>query len=344
MIAAVWNPTLLRGWYPVAQAQRLHDKPMRVMLFGRAVVLARLPSGKLLALDDRCPHRHVPLSDGALVGETLQCKYHGWTFGADGRCTTMPGLCPSADVPTVQVNAWHVFEHDGLIWLSARAAGDAGPAALPAFLNRLLPRSRRFLWSTLWQARPVDALENFLDPLHTHLVHPGLVRSHGARQPVTVTVTQSAEGLQVDYTGQPQQSGWLYRLFESPRTMERAHFGTAAPATAQLEYRYANGSALVFTLHFTPEDALRTRVFATLHVENRWAPAWAVRWFVWPFLYRVAEQDRRMVEAQAANSVRFGRQDGISTELDLVRPMLDAVWMPNGEPVRAGERVVQMWL
>lgn len=344
MTTAVWNPTLLRGWYPVAQAHSLRDKPMRVMLFGRAVVLARLPSGKLLALDDRCPHRHVPLSDGALVGETLQCKYHGWTFGADGRCTTMPGLCPSAVVPTVQVNAWHVFEHDGLIWLSARAAGNAGPAALPAFLNRLLPRSRRFLWSTLWQARPVDALENFLDPLHTHLVHPGLVRSHGARQPVTVTVTQSTDGLQVDYTGQPQQSGWLYRLFESPRTMERAHFGIAAPATAQLEYRYANGSALVFTLHFTPEDELRTRVFATLHVENRWAPAWAVRWFVWPFLYRVAEQDRRVVEAQAANSVRFGRQDGISTELDLVRPMLDAVWMPNGEPVRAGERVVQMWL
>ncbi len=339
-----WNATLLRGWYPVAEAHRLRDKPMRVTLFGRAVVLARLPSGGLLALDDRCPHRHVPLSDGQLVGETLQCKYHGWTFGADGRCTAMPGMCPDAAVPAVQVNAWQAFEHDGLIWMSARPPGEAAPAALPVFLNRLPAGSRRFLWSTLWQARPADALENFLDPLHTHLVHPGLVRNHGARQPMTVTVTQSADGLQVDYAGQAQQSGLLYRLFESPRTMERAHFAIAAPATAQLEYRYANGSALHFTLHFTPEDEMRTRLFATLHVENRWAPAWAVRWFVWPFLYRVAEQDRRIVEAQAANSVRFGRQDGISTELDLVRPMLDAVWMPGGNPVEASERVMQMWL
>ncbi|KMW44586.1 Rieske (2Fe-2S) protein [Ralstonia sp. MD27] len=253
-------------------------------------------------------------------------------------------MCPSAAVPAVQVNAWHAFEHDGLIWLSARPPGETGPTALPAFLNRLPPGSRRFLWSDLWQARPVDALENFLDPLHTHLVHPGLVRSHAARQPVTVAVTQSADGLQVDYTGQAQQSGLLYRLFESPRTMERAHFGVAAPATAQLEYRYANGSALYFTLHFTPEDEMRTRVFGTLHVENRWAPAWAVRWFVWPFLRRVAEQDRRVVEAQAANSTHFGRQDGISTELDLVRPMLDAVWMPNGKPAETGEQVMQMWV
>ncbi|MGN6263827.1 MAG: Rieske 2Fe-2S domain-containing protein [Ralstonia sp.] len=339
-----WNSTLLRGWYPVAEARRLRDKPMRVTVFGRAVVLARLPSGSLLALDDRCPHRHVPLSDGQLVGETLQCKYHGWTFGADGRCNAMPGMCPGAAVPAVQVNAWQAFEHDGLIWMSARAPGEAAPAALPAFLNCLPAGSRRFLWSTLWRARPVDALENFLDPLHTHLVHPGLVRSHGARQPMTVTLTQSAEGLRVTYAGQAQQSGLLYRLFESPRSMERAHFGTAAPASAQLEYRYANGSALYFTLHFTPEDEMRTRVFGTLHVEKRWAPAWAVRAFVWPFLYRVAEQDRRVVEAQAANSVRFGRQDGISTELDLVRPMLDAVWMPNGKPVEPGERMMQMWL
>jgi len=54
-----------------------------------------------------------------------------------------------------------------------------------------------------------------------------------------------------------------------------------------------------------------------------------------------------VVEAQAANSARFGRQDGISTELDLVRPMLDAVWMPNarnGKPVQAGDRVMQMWV
>jgi len=63
----------------------------------------------------------------------------------------------------------------------------------------------------------------------------------------------------------------------------------------------------------------------------------------------VAEQDRRVVEAQAANSARFGRQDGISTELDLVRSMLDAVWMPSGgqgqgKPMEAGERVMQMWV
>ncbi|UKE69151.1 hypothetical protein [Xanthomonas cerealis] len=43
------------------------------------------------------------------------------------------------------------------------------------------PSARRFLWRTRWQAHVADALENFLDPLHTHLLHPWLVRHGGAR-------------------------------------------------------------------------------------------------------------------------------------------------------------------
>jgi phenylpropionate dioxygenase-like ring-hydroxylating dioxygenase large terminal subunit len=169
-------------------------------------------------------------------------------------------------------------------------------------------------------------LENFLDPLHTPFIHRGLVRRDAARQLVTATITQSADQIQVDYEGQHTQNGILYRLFESPRTRERAHWSRTAAGSAQLEYRYKNGSALYFTLHFSPESESRTRVHGTLHVENRWAPAWAVRAFVWPLLRRVARQDQTIVEAQASNRALFGYATGVSTELDLVRRSLDEIW------------------
>ena len=59
------------------------------------------------------------------------------------------------------------------------------------------------------------------------------------------------------------------------RESERAYFDASAAGTAQLEYRYRNGSALYFTLHVSPVNETMTQVHGTLHVENRWAPRWA---------------------------------------------------------------------
>ncbi|HXZ06661.1 MAG TPA: hypothetical protein VEI25_01255 [Paraburkholderia sp.] len=245
--------------------------------------------------------------------------------------------------PVVRVGSAQVIEHDGLIWVRADVSGSDHSPDLPAFLRRLPSGSHRFTWSTTWQARAIDALENFLDPLHTHFVHPGLVRGNDARQVVSATITRSPGVLQVDYRGQPQQSGWLYRLFESPRELERAHFADAAAGSAQLEYRYENGSALYFTVHFSPVSETLTQVHGTLHVENRWASAWAVRLLAWPFLRRVARQDQAIVEAQTINKARFRHAAGVSTELDLVRPSLE-VWSLQSRPVKEESRSVQIML
>jgi phenylpropionate dioxygenase-like ring-hydroxylating dioxygenase large terminal subunit len=340
-----WNPALYRSWFAVAQSRALKAKPLSVTLLERPLVIARLQSGELLALDDCCPHRHVPLSAGRVIAEGLQCRYHGWTFGADGSCTALPGLIQESCRPAVRVGSVQVIEHDGLIWVRADTSdGDKSPPDLPAFLCRLPAQSRRFTWSTTWNARAIDALENFLDPLHTHFVHSGLVRRNGARQTISATLTRSAGVLQVDYRGQQRQSGWLYRLFESPRELERAHFANAAAGSAQLEYRYQDGSALYFTIHFSPISEARTQVLGTLHVENRWAPGWAVRMLAWPFLRRVARQDQEIVEAQAVNKARFRRADGISTELDLVRPSLEEVWSMQSRPLKDEHRSVRILL
>jgi nitrite reductase/ring-hydroxylating ferredoxin subunit len=44
----------------------------------RAVAVARLGSGKLVVVDDRCPHDGGRISDGFVDGERLVCARHGW--------------------------------------------------------------------------------------------------------------------------------------------------------------------------------------------------------------------------------------------------------------------------
>lgn len=316
-----WHPAMNRRWFVAARADRIKRKPLAVTVLGRPLVLARL-DGAIVCMEDRCPHRQVPLSAGRVRPGGIECAYHGWVFGADGRCTAVPGMAPGACPPGVGARTVAVCELDGMVWVRLAPDGDAAP---PRMVADFLPGSRKFLGQLRWRGDVVDAIENFLDPLHTHLVHPGLVRKPGAaRTAMRVGLELSAEGFVVHYRGQPEQSGMLFRLFESPRISEKLHF--AGAGSAQIEYVYANGSVVRITLHFTPETQGWIQVFTTMHVERRWAPRWAVRCLVYPFLRKVAVQDGRMLALQALNQARFPDRRGVSTRLDIVRPTLEKIW------------------
>lgn len=49
----------------------------------RAVAVARLGSGRLVVLEDRCPHDGGRISDGWIDGERLVCARHGWELEVD---------------------------------------------------------------------------------------------------------------------------------------------------------------------------------------------------------------------------------------------------------------------
>ena len=319
---------VLGHWFPVALSTRVKRQPLRVLLLGDPVVLARTSTGQVLALEDRCPHRGAPLSAGEVCDNLLRCAYHGWAFDASGNCRATPGTDAGAPLGKPHIASYSTEERDGIVWA---ALAPRGP--LPARVRALAPAWQRFLWETTWNAPIIEAQENFLDALHTHLVHPGLVRKESARRPVKVTSGPAEDGIQIDYTGQPDQSGLLYRLFESTRTCERAHF--SGLSVGQLEYRYAAGWAAYITLCFCPETTGTTRVYAMFHVEGRWAPRWLVRLLVWPFLCRVAEQDKRILEIQSRNLQEYPGHRHIVTTLDVVRPYLERAW--RGEDLRVAQ-------
>jgi phenylpropionate dioxygenase-like ring-hydroxylating dioxygenase large terminal subunit len=313
---------LQRSWFVAALSRAVTAQPQAVLLFGQPVVLVR-NHGRVWALEDRCPHRGAPLSAGRLTAKGLECPYHGWTFDADGICRDMPGLSAAAP-PTVRVPAFAVIERDGLVWVSTRLSDDAD-RVLPERITCLDPAQQRFVWQSLWRTPVLEVQENFLDALHTHFIHPGLVRRGDARRELGATLKVAGDGFVVDYAGAATQSGLLFRLFESARVSERAF--SSALSVAQLEYRYASGATIWITLCCTPRDERATHVFATLHVAGRWAPRWLVRWAVWPLLRRVAAQDQSILETLERRCQEFfpGRLP-LVTPQDLARPYLQAAW------------------
>jgi vanillate O-demethylase monooxygenase subunit len=165
------HPALRRCWHPVARSNEVTAEPTRVLLLGEPLVLYR-SNGKVACFLDRCPHRRAPLSLGSCDGEVLQCAYHGWRFGADGRCVEIPALGPGAVVPGQArlTPVASVAERAGMVFVAPESPiaplGHIEESEDPGFEAGELPPMR---------ARASAGLlaDNFLDMAHFPFVHRG---------------------------------------------------------------------------------------------------------------------------------------------------------------------------
>ena len=88
---------LKNAWYVAANDHEIGRKPLGRVLLGEPVVMYRMEDGTVVALEDRCVHRHLPLSMGKLVGDKLQCHYHGLQYDSTRhlRARSRPGHDPA---------------------------------------------------------------------------------------------------------------------------------------------------------------------------------------------------------------------------------------------------------
>ena len=82
---------LENAWYVASLSADISRTPFAVKMLNQSLVLFRKLDGSVVALEDSCPHRRLPLSKGRVVDDTLECGYHGLRFDCSGACVAAPG-------------------------------------------------------------------------------------------------------------------------------------------------------------------------------------------------------------------------------------------------------------
>ena len=302
-------------WYVGCSSRELRNKPLAVTLFEKPLVLFRDEAGSARALDDRCPHRNMPLSAGAVCGGFLQCGYHGWSFDGTGRLADIPALPNKSDWPSrVSVEAYPVLEQDGYVWV---CPGGGKPEQAPAALHGLRESGwTTFRMDTLFRA-PVEAcLENFLDCPHAAYVHRHWFRTP-ARTPTRAVVRYREDGAEAEYFDEPRKKGIVWRTLARRQAGMRHIDRFIAPATSRVDYIFDDGRHYVITSNCTPLDADTTRVFTT--ISFRW-PLFGslVRLFFHPLSRKIIRQDVETLNRQHVNVRRFGGERYYFARSDLL--------------------------
>ena len=165
------SPGLRNAWHPVLRsADLLHNAPQRVMLLGEPYVLTRI-NDTLTAFVDKCPHRNARLSDGCVVGEHLQCPYHGWEFTAEGDLAHVPALGAGATLPpNTALSPAGIVEKYNLVWIAPDA-----PVTDIITISEWNDATLRHVWlePLTINAAAAQFIDNFLDFGHFPFVHAG---------------------------------------------------------------------------------------------------------------------------------------------------------------------------
>jgi vanillate O-demethylase monooxygenase subunit len=134
------------------------------------VLLYRTETGVTVALEDRCCHRHAPLSRGKLVGDAIECPYHGFTYDATGACIKIPGQ--AAIPPSARVKAYPTVERFHWIWIWMGDPALADPDAIEDFHWMDDPDWAMAGERLELKANYVLLVENLLDLSHLSFIHP----------------------------------------------------------------------------------------------------------------------------------------------------------------------------
>jgi phenylpropionate dioxygenase-like ring-hydroxylating dioxygenase large terminal subunit len=159
-------------WYVILESNEVKPgKPVGVTRMGEKLVLWRDSQGQVTCMADLCPHRGVALSIGKLIGNCVECPFHGFQYDTSGRCTLIPANGKNATPPKAfQVNrVYPTREAHGFIYLWWGEPKDDLPS-LPWFDSI----DDSFSYSTLrdpWATHYSRAIENQLDSVHVPFVH-----------------------------------------------------------------------------------------------------------------------------------------------------------------------------
>lgn len=182
---------LNNAWYVAAWDYEITNELQQILVLGKKICMFRSNDNEVIAMEDACPHRKLPLSKGRIKDGNVECGYHGLTFDCAGQCVWAPG---TGRIPSnAQVHTYAVHEKYGLvwIWMGNPVLADSNEVIdIPNFD------------SEGWGLNKGDAMElqcnyllmcdNLLDPTHVAWVHEGSFAQDATKDaPLKITKTEN---------------------------------------------------------------------------------------------------------------------------------------------------------
>lgn len=105
-------------WYPAEWSNKISPgKHSETKFWGDSIALFRSKGGEIAAIENRCAHRHLPLTMGKVEGCNLVCIYHGWAFDRNGELQSVEHDKFDRNLPKTKIRSYPVKERYGLIWI-----------------------------------------------------------------------------------------------------------------------------------------------------------------------------------------------------------------------------------
>jgi phenylpropionate dioxygenase-like ring-hydroxylating dioxygenase large terminal subunit len=316
-------------WYVAALSSEVTRQPFSCIIWKQPIVLYRDSQGMVHGLDDYCPHRMVKLSHGAVVGDNIECAYHGWQFTGTGHCASVPYLATNQKLPSCKIRHYPVQELDGFIWIFP------GNPSLAAHLSPLgIPE-----WNHLNHIGSVASfscpghfsylIENLMDMHHGHLHQRYQAWASAALNSIEEFGDRVIAHYQAQSYYQINQAWSVLQLFIP--FLRRLH-----PEPLDVSYIYPHWSARLgndFKIYclFCPEDETHTRAYllhftslnsyTDLHRLPKWFRRFiknrlfgTARWL----LKGLISQDIQMIQDEQAFFLRHPNQRGYELNRTLV--------------------------
>ena len=111
---SIWS----HDWIAVGRESQIPNPGdfFTLTMAGEPLVVVRGNGGEINVLSAVCRHQGMIISDGAGNCKALQCPYHLWTYGLDGRLMGAPAMERSVDfdhadfcLPSMKVEVWNGF-------------------------------------------------------------------------------------------------------------------------------------------------------------------------------------------------------------------------------------------
>ncbi len=249
-------------WYAILETSEVRkNKIFGVTRMGEKLVVWRDNQGQVIVMSDKCPHRGVALSAGALKGDCIHCPFHGFEYDTSGVCKLVPANGKYTAPPkALKVKTYLTREENDFIYIWWGKSRDEYPP-VPWFESI----GKYMVYTTLkdhWANHYSRAIENQLDVVHLPFIHRNTI-GRGNKTLVNGPIVKEEN----NWPGDHLINLWVNNILDNGQRILKPSELPEPTHRPQLQFRFPNiwqnwiGDNLHIVIAFAPVDGENTLMY-----------------------------------------------------------------------------------